>query len=149
MEAKLAPRDVIEISFEAISDATKGDIAPRDLISFREGDFEALIAGSIGFGGQLPSIKQVHLIDMGNADHREWCFDHDARPCLFQRFPGRRLGSGFAVFHKAGRQRPKAKAWFDGATAEQNPLTPGRDAANDQSRVFIMDMSAFFTDMPR
>ena len=91
----------------------------------------------------------MYLVDVGDADHGEWGVDDYFCPSLFKRFPAGALGSGFAIFHKAGGECPETTLRFDCPPAKQDFPFPFCDATNDQARVFVVNVTTGAADMPR
>lgn len=137
-----------EIAFETKCDAAKCQLAPWDVGWRYQADFEALVAGGEGRAAQLSPIEQVHLIDVRDIDHGERCVDFDIGAGLLLGFPYGCLRRRFAVFHETAGQRPVAMPWLDGAAAQQYFSVPLRRAANDEARIFIVDMPATLADVP-
>ncbi|MBS1144661.1 MAG: hypothetical protein H6R14_2067 [Proteobacteria bacterium] len=108
---------VSQIPFQAEADAPKCKISPRNFVRVAKFDFQAFLSSQESRVGHSPSIKQMNLIDMGNADHGKWRINDDICAGFFLRFSYRRIGGGFAVFHEAGWQCPEAKARLNGASA--------------------------------
>ena len=65
---------------------------------------------------------------MGDADHGEGGIDRHSGPTFFQSFAEGALGSGFTVFHEAGRKCPEATLRLNGAAAKQDLAFPFGDA---------------------
>ena len=117
-------------------------------VGVQQGNLEAVIPGRVLGCSEVAAIEQVNLIDVRDADHRERRVNNDPCASFLMCLTTSRLGSGFTVFHEAGRHRPEAASRFDGSAAEQDAILPGSDATNDEPRVFIVNMAATAADMP-
>jgi hypothetical protein len=58
---------------------------------------------------------------------------------LFERLAQRALIRGFAVLHETGGHRPQAVARLNPALAQQDFVFPLRNAANDHSRILVVN----------
>ena len=148
MKPEASSCSILEVVFEAVGDAAEGDIAPRNVVRVQQGNLKALIPGRIIRCGQAAAIEEVNLIDVRDADHRERRVNNDPCASFLMCFSTSRLGSGFTVFHEAGRHRPEATSRFDGSAAEQDAILPGCDATDHEPRVFIVNVAATAADMP-
>ncbi len=91
---------------------------------------------------QVGPEEDVHLLHVRHVDHREQRAEVDARAGLLERFADRAVAGGLADFHEPGRQRPLAVARLDRAPAQQHPLAPHGDGADDRARIDVMDRPA-------
>jgi len=148
VKTEAAAGDIIDITFEAVRHTAECHIFPGNFGGPYQANFEALFPCRMIRGGEASAIEEVNLVYMRDADHREWCVDNDFCACLLERLPGCGLGSGLAIFHEPGRERPVADSRLDCPPAKKNSVFPGRDAADHQSRIFIVNMAAAFADMP-
>ena len=64
-------------------------------------------------------------------------------------FPGCAFGQGFAHFHEARRQGPKAFARLDVSFAQQDLVLPHRNSADHVQRVFVMHGVTRRADRPQ
>lgn len=136
-----------EVVFQAKADTAKCKIVPWDFVGGDQPYFEALFSCQNLGGTQLSAIEEVDLIDVGNIDHGEWCIYRDISSRFLSGFTAGGLDRGFAVFHEAARKCPVAMARFDGASAHQDTALPFSYAADDEARVFIMDVAASAADV--
>ena len=83
VEPECAGCAISQIAFEAQSHAAESQIVPRNLTRFAQAYFKTLFARSVVRVGHSTPIEQVHLIDMGNADHGERCIDQNPRTRFF------------------------------------------------------------------
>ena len=139
---------ILEVVFEAVGYAAEGDFTPRNVIRLQQGSLEAFIPGRVLGCGEMAAIEEMNLIYMRDADHRKWRFNNDPCASFLVCFTTSRFGSGFTIFHEAGRHRPEATSRFDGAAAKKNTTLPGCDAADDEPWVLIMNVTATAADVP-
>lgn len=148
MKSEASLCGILEEVFEAVGDAAKGDFVPRNVIRLQQGNLEAFMPGRVRGCSQAAAIEEMNLIDVRDADHREGRVNHDPRASFLIRFTTSSLGGGFAVFHEACGHRPESASWFDGTAAQEDAILPGRDAANDQPRILIMNVTTTAADVP-
>jgi len=139
---------ILEVVLEAVGDATKGDFAPRNVIRLQQGNLEAFIPGRVPRCSKAAAIEEMNLIDVRDADHRKWRVNNDPGASFLIRFTTSGLGSGFTVFHEAGGHRPEPASRFDGSAAKQDAPLPDCNAAHDQPRVLIMNVTTTAADVP-
>lgn len=149
MKAEVRLRPVDQVALQADRDTAKCQVAPRNFRRRNEQHLEAFRSGGKGWRKHAPSIKQMNLIDVGNVDHGEWGVHHHIGSRFFQGFPDGGLSGCFAVFHKTAGQSPVAMARLDGAPAKQDIPFPFGNATDDESRIFVVDMTACLADVPR
>ena len=89
----------------------------------------------------------MNLIDVCDVDHRKRRINDDSSSRLFKRFTTRRLRGCFGIFHESGRQGPVTQPRFDGASTKQDAAVPLGNAADDHTRVFVMDVTAIAADV--
>lgn len=128
--------------------AGEGDLAPRNVIRLQQRNLDTFIPGRVLGCSEAAAIEEMNLIDVRDADHRKWCVNNDPCSSFLMCFTASRFGSGFTIFHKAGGHRPKAASRFDGPAAKQDAILPGCDAADDEPRIFIMNVTATAADVP-
>lgn len=92
---------------------------------------QAFLAGGIFRCGQSAAIKEMDLINVGNADHCKRCIKDDSGARLLQCFAAGCLGRGFAVLHEAGWQCPETEPGLDSSPAKQNLIFMLDDAADN------------------
>ncbi len=122
---------------------------PGNFLRAEQGDFQAFFACAVIRADQSPAVKKVYLINVGDADHGEGGIDRHSGSTFFQCFAEGALGSGFTVFHEAGRKRPEATLRFNGAPAKQDHAFPFGDATDNQSGVFVVYVTTCAADVPR
>ncbi|VTR68496.1 hypothetical protein DESC_700252 [Desulfosarcina cetonica] len=67
--------------------------------------------------------------------------------CFLVCFPAGAFDCCFAIFQKAGRQRPKSFAGLNIPAAHEDVILPYRDAAHNDFGILIMDGAARRTDV--
>ena len=109
MKAELPGSLVLEIVPEAERDASEGNFSPGNVRRPDQRHLEAFLAGGMLAGGQSPTVKEMNLVDVGDADHREGGVDQNLRSGFLERFPASGFGGGFTFSMKpAGRvHRPR------------------------------------------
>ena len=133
---------VVQVALKAERDAAKSQFVPRNLGWREQNDLKAFFAGRKVWRKQSAAIEKMYLIDMGNVDQGEGCINRDFRSGFFACFADGRLGRAFPVLHEAAGQGPVAMAWLYGASAHEDFSFPFGDTADDESRIFVMDMAA-------
>lgn len=149
MKPETSLSGIFEVVFEAVGDAAEGDIAPRNVVRMQQGNLEAFIPGRVLGCSEAAAIEEMNLIDVRDADHRKWRVNNDPCASFLMCFTTSRFGSGFTVFHEAGGYRPEAAPRFDGSAAKQDATLPGSDAADDEPRILVMNVTATAADVPR
>lgn len=91
----------------------------------------------------------MNLIDVGDIDHRERGVDRYPGAGFFPGFADCCFASAFTVLHEAGRQRPVAEARFNCPFAKQDSVLPFGNAADDQTGILVMDVTARGADQAR
>ncbi len=142
MKAEATSQPLLKIKLDTASNTAKSEFLPGDIAGGEQRYFKAFLACQIVRRGQFATIEKMDLVDVGNAEHGEWRIDGNVGAGLLECFPPCRLCGGFAVFHETGGQCPEAKAWLNGAPAKQDLAFPFGDTANDQARIFVLDMAA-------
>lgn len=137
-----------EEAFEAKTDAAKGQFFPGNLVGAEQCRFQAFFSGAVLPVDQFATIKQMYLMNVGYIHHRKRRDYANGGQGFLVRFTSRRGSSGFAVLHETGGQCPETMARFNGAPTEQNAFAPSGDTANDQARIFILDMAAGIANCP-
>lgn len=149
VKTELPLRNIRKVALQAMRYAAKGNFRPGNLFRQRQSDFKAFFSCRVIRRCQPTTIKEMDLIDVGDAYHGKRGIDDDACAGFFVGFPGGGFGGGFAVFHEAGGQRPEPELRLNGAPTKQYPSLPGGYAADHEPGVFIMDMPATPADVPR
>src|SRR5690606_23227683 len=123
-------------------DGAKRELVPGNFILGKQPGFEAL-RSRIEVGAEHPRLEEeMHLLDMWHIEHREEFAEFDARTGFFGSLALGAGAGGFAVLHEAGRQRPVPVARLDRPPAQQHPSFPGRNRADDEIRVLVVDRAA-------
>ncbi len=73
MKAETASCHIIEVAFEAVRDTAECHILPGNVFRQYQAYLEAFFACRVICRGETPSIEEVDLIYVRDADHREWC----------------------------------------------------------------------------
>lgn len=149
MKSETAAGRIFDVTFQAMGNTAECHFVPRNVRGPHQADLEALIARRMIRCGEMPAIKQMDLIYMGDADHGERCIDGDSRASLFESFPDCSFGGGFTVFHETCGECPIADSRLDGTSAQENFVFPRRDATHHQPGVFIVDVTAALADKSR
>ena len=124
----------------------KGQLVPRDVFPRHQRHFFAFRAWRNIGRQKRAAIEHLHLcntFDIINTDQR---VGFDLCAGLFICFAGRALRHCLALFHKTGRQCPKALTRFNSALAHENffcaLVLDGGDNASDNFWVLIIDKPA-------
>lgn len=138
---------IFKVALQGKCDTAEGDVLPGNFARLEQCHFQAFYTGRIFRGGEVGAIEEMDLIDVGNADHGKGRINDDFGASFLAGFSYGGSGRCFAIFHKAGRERPVAEAGFDGAPTEQKAPFPGGDAADNQTRVLVMNVPATCADI--
>lgn len=103
MKAEDAGGAIFEVALQRISDAAESDIRPWNLTRIEELYLQAFFSGGVFRGGEMGSVEKVDLVDMGNADHGKRGVNDDIGARFLGGFTYGGRGSGFTIFHEAGR----------------------------------------------
>lgn len=115
------------------------DVLPGDFLLRDQPDLQALGAGGENRLEEPRPEHHMDLVGMRDADNGEERAHLDGCQGFFMAFARRGRLQCLAVFHESRRCRPVTAPWFDGATADEDPVFPLRYAAQDQQRVPIVD----------
>lgn len=91
----------------------------------------------------------MYLVNVGDADQREWYRIEHFRARLLPCFTTCAIGCGLAVFHETGGQGPEPAPWFDGTAAEEYPVVPGRDATDHETGILVVNVPTGGTYVPQ
>lgn len=138
---------IIKIALQGKCDTAEGNVMPGDFARLEQRHFQAFFAGRIFRDSKVGAIEEVDLIDVGNADHGKRGVNDHFGARFLKGFSYGGISGRFAIFHKAGGERPRAEAGFDGPPTEQKAIFPGGDAADDQAGVLVMNVAAAGADM--
>ncbi len=148
MKAELPLAAVLEVQAQRHRDRAEGEFVPRDFMLGEEAGLKRLLAGPEVEIQEACAVQDVDLANVRDVDQRIHVADFDSRAGFFCSFSGRRLRSGFVVFHEARRQRPLAIARLDGAAAQQDAVFPLGNGTDDHLRIAVMDRAAGIADVP-
>lgn len=133
---------VVQVALKAECDAAEGQIGPRNLGWREQYDLKAFFTGRKVWCLQPATIEKMYLIDMGDIDQGEGSVHRHFRAGFFACFTDGSLRRTLAILHEATGQGPVAMAWLYGASAHEDFSFPFGDTADDESRIFVMDMTA-------
>src|SRR5210317_1346170 len=123
------------------------DLVPRDFIFAEQGGFERFLADAV-VADQLAGVKDVNLSSVDHIDHGEQMPEFDRGERFLERLSCGARRNRFTEFHKAGWHGPVPVPRFDSALAEQYPAVALSNAADNDQRISVMNLSTSVADRP-
>ncbi len=149
MELEPTCTAVSKVGFQALRHAAECQLIPWDVFFTEQSSLEAFGACCEAGIDQLPTIKQVYLIDVRDVYQREQSVDFYPGTGFLKCFAQSGLSGRLSVLHESGRECPESVAWLNGATAQQDVAFPFGYAADNKLRVLVVDRLAVPAYMSR
>ena len=115
MKAEDAALSIFDIALQAEMNATERQFLPWNLVWVEKFDLKTFNAGRVVWGEKSPTVKEMDLVNMSDAEHGEGGVNHYHCSRFLLCFTGCTLHCCFAVFHESRGKCPESVAGFNSA----------------------------------